>query len=57
MLGTASTHDDPRGSFVGLALRPPPEGDSCPVAMQLAMETEEFGIELVAFLARWGILR
>jgi len=25
--------------------------------MQLAMNTDEFGIELVALLARWGILR
>lgn len=54
---TASTHDDPRGAFVGFALRPPPHGDACPIAMQLATENDDFSIELVALLARWGILR
>jgi hypothetical protein len=57
LLGTASDHRDVRGSFVGIALRPPPEGDACPTAMKLAMETEEFGLELVALLARWRILQ
>lgn len=57
LLGSASDRRDPRGSFVGIAVRPPPTGDACPAAMQLAMNTDEFGIELVALLARWGILR
>ena len=57
LVSTASTHADQRGAFVGFALRPPPTGDACPHAMALATESDEFGIELVALLARWGILR
>ena len=57
LLSTASTKDDPRGAFVGLALRPPPEGNADPVAMELALHNDEFGIELVSLLAKWGIVR
>lgn len=57
LLGTASTHGDPRGALVGIALRPPAEGDASPAAMQAAIHSEEFAVELVALLARWGILR
>jgi len=57
-VSTASSQSDPRGAFVGVAIRPPAgEGDADPVAMQRATESDEFLVELIALLARWRILR
>lgn len=55
--GTASSSGDARGAFVGVAFRPPAGGDACPVAMRLAVESDDFLVEVVALFARWGVLR
>jgi hypothetical protein len=57
LLATASTSDDPRGQFVGLAIRPPVTAKIDPIAMRLALHSDDFASELVALYARWGVLR
>jgi hypothetical protein len=57
MLATASSAADPRGGFVGIAMRVPPNGDADPLAMSLALKSEDFAVEFVALLARWHVLR
>lgn len=57
LLASASSSDDPRGRFVGVAIRPPETGEVDPLAMRLAVESDDFAMELVALLARWSIVR
>jgi hypothetical protein len=57
LLASASTVEDLRGAFVGIAMRPPTTGVVDPVAMRLALRSEDFAAEFVALLARWEVLR
>jgi hypothetical protein len=56
LLATASSRADPRGRFVGVALRPTEQFDVNPTAMQLAVNSDDFAVELVTLLARWGVI-
>jgi hypothetical protein len=57
LLASASTSQDVRGPFVGVAIRPPHTADIDPLAMRAALHSEDFAVDLIALLARWRVLR
>ncbi len=57
LLASASTVHDERGPFVGLAIRPLRTAKIDPLAMRLALHSDDFAAEFVALLARWNVLK
>jgi hypothetical protein len=56
LLASGSTRADPRGSFIGLAMRLPVYGglDVDPTSLTRALSDERFAAELLALLVEWG---